>query len=474
MRHTRIVATVGPACDSPEALDALIRAGVNVFRLNFSHGTQDSHKAAFARIRQAAERADRIVAILQDLAGPKIRTGRLQGGGSIPLTPGQLLKLATGDEVGRPGLVYTTYAPLAKSVKPGEQLLLDDGRISLRVESTDGTTISTTVVHGAELHEHKGINAPGVALPSAGLTAKDAEDLKLGLALGVDMVALSFVQTAADVEAARSAIDASDARGTPIIAKLERPEAIAHLDAVLQQADAVMVARGDLGLEVPLERVPRLQKEITRRARSLGRPVIVATQVLESMRQEPRPTRAEVSDAANAVDDGVDAIMLSGETAAGQYPVEAVETLDSVIRDAELLPPLVVPEIASLMHAQHGRALCEAAVTLAERGRAEAIVAVTHGGNTARMLAAFRPQVPIFAATQQPEVARRLMLYRGVTPLVAPLGQSVDDTGAAVARQLLSRGLLQPGDEVVFVSVHEDLSRAAANFLKLHRVGTRA
>jgi pyruvate kinase len=284
------------------------------------------------------------------------------------------------------------------------------------------------------------------------------------------MVALSFVQTTEDVEAARAAIDQEGRSGTPIVAKLERPEAIAHLDVILEQADAVMVARGDLGLEVPLERVPRLQKEITRRARALGRPVIVATQVLESMRHEPRPTRAEVSDAANAVDDGVDAIMLAGETAAGEYPVQAVETLDAIIRDAESLPPLAVPSIARLMHAEHGRALCEAAITLAERGHAEAIVAVTREGNTARMLAALRPTARILAATNSVEVARRLMLYRGVVPLVTTLGENVDQTGAAIGRQLLERGLLQGGDEVVFVSVHQDLARPAANFLKLHRV----
>jgi pyruvate kinase len=471
MRHTRIVATVGPSCDSSAALDALIAAGVDVFRLNFSHGTHDTHKATYDRIRQAGERADRLVAILQDLSGPKIRTGTLRGGAAIPLQAGETLRLTTGDEVGGQGHVFTTYAPLATSVKPGQELLLDDGRISLKVESTDGTTIVTTVTHGTSLGQHKGINAPGVALPSSGLTLKDSEDLRFGLSLGVDMVALSFVHTAADVEAARHAIDQAGAYGTPIVAKLERPEAIAHLDAVLERADAVMVARGDLGLEVPLERVPRLQKEITRRARSLGRPVIVATQVLESMREEPRPTRAEVSDAANAVDDGVDAIMLAGETASGQYPIKAVETLDAIIRDAELLPPLAVPAIATLMHAEHGRALCEAAVTLADRGRAVAIVAVTTEGNTARMLAALRPQAQIFAATQRPEVARRLMLHRGVTPIVTALGKTVDATGVEVGRKLISRKLLDPGDEVVFVSVHEDLSGPASNFIKLHTVG---
>jgi pyruvate kinase len=470
MRHTRIVATVGPACDSPDTLDQLIRAGVDVFRLNFSHGTQDTHAATFARIRSAATRANRIVAILQDLAGPKIRTGRLAGGHPIALKPGDSLRLAIGDEEGHDGVVYTTYAPLAASVRPGQELLLDDGHIVLRVEATDGVAIDTTVVHGSQLGEHKGINAPGVRVPSAGLSPKDDADLRFGLSLGVDIVALSFVQSATDVQIARTAIDAAGARGTPIVAKLERPEAIARLDEILAHADAVMVARGDLGLEVPLERVPRLQKEITRRARALGRPVIVATQVLESMRQEPRPTRAEVSDAANAVDDGVDAIMLAGETASGAYPVKAVEMLDAIIRDAENLPPIAIPAVARLMHAEHGRALCEAAVTLASRGHAVAIVAVTREGNTARMLAALRPEAVILAATNKEEIARRLMLYRGVTPIVTTLSDNVDATGASIGDELRRRGLVTPGDEVVFVSVHQDLGRAGANFLKLYRV----
>jgi len=469
MRHTRIVATVGPSCDTPDTLDALIRAGVDVFRLNFSHGTHESHRATFTRIREAASRADRIVAILQDLSGPKIRTGRLAGGVPIPLKAGESLRIVTGDDVGQPGVVYTTYAPLARSVSAGRELLLDDGRVVLRVDATDGTEIRTTVVHGSQLGEHKGINAPGVALPASGLTLKDAEDLAFGLSLGVDMVALSFVQSAADVQAARNVTE-EHAPGTPIVAKLERPEALEHLDAVLASADAVMVARGDLGLEVPLEQVPRMQKEITRRARALGRPVIVATQVLESMRHEPRPTRAEVSDAANAVDDGVDAIMLAGETAAGDYPVKAVETLDAIIRDAEMLPPLAVASVARLMHAEHGRALCEAAVTLADRGAADAIVAVTREGNTARMLAALRPNALIFAATNRVEVARRLMLYRGVVPIVTTIAENVDATGTLIARHLLASGLVKPGEEVVFVSVHSDPAQPAANFLKLHQL----
>jgi pyruvate kinase len=471
MRHTRIIATISPATSTPEMLDALIRAGVDIFRLNFSHGTHESHRATIDAIRAAESRGPRVIAILQDLAGPKIRTGRLAGGQPIALARGDRLTIRTGDDTGGPGEVFTTYAPLATSVVAGQQLLLDDGRIVLRVESTDGVALETTVVHGTLLGENKGITAPGVVLPSGGLTPKDDDDLRFGIAAGVDMVALSFVQHVSDVRAARAVLETLGKPSTPLVAKLERPQAIDHLDAILAEADAVMVARGDLGLEVPLERVPRLQKEITRRARALGRPVIVATQVLESMRKEPRPTRAEVSDAANAVDDGVDAIMLAGETASGAFPVESVETLDAIIREAEQLPPQAVTSIGRLMHAEHGRALCEAAVTLADRGHAAAIVAVTRGGNTARMLATFRPQAAILAATNLLDVARRLLLYRGVVPIVTTFGENVDSTGDAIGRELVARKLLASGDEVVFVSVHEDLQRPAANFLKLYRVG---
>src|SRR5690606_15959798 len=317
MRHTRIIATLGPASDTPEQLDRMLAAGVDIVRLNFSHGSHATHRAAVERLREAAARANRIVAVLQDLPGPKIRTGPLEGGRPVPLAVGDTLVVATGEKTGRPGLVFTPYAPLAQSVRPGQHLLLDDGRIVLRVESSDGERITTTVVHGSQLGEHKGINAPGVALPAVGLSARDEEHLAFGLELGVDFIALSFVTRASDVAAARDAVRRRGRASVPIIAKLERPEAIDHLDEILEAADAVMVARGDLGLEMPLERVPAVQKEVTRRARALGRPVIVATQVLESMRYEPRPTRAEVSDAANAAEDGVDAIMLTGETAAG-------------------------------------------------------------------------------------------------------------------------------------------------------------
>ena len=337
MRHTKIIATVGPASDSDTMLDALISAGTDIFRLNFSHGTHQSHAATFGRLRAAASRAKREVAVLQDLGGPKIRTGTLKDGRALSIKPGDALRIVIGDFPGEQGRISTTFAPLAHSVRPGDRLLLADGLVELRVEATDGTEILTTVVDGGQIGEHKGINAPGIPLPASAITPKDVDDLRFGLSLGVDMVAISFVQSAADLREARQLM--GDAKDVPLVAKLERPQALDHLDEILASCDAVMVARGDLGLEMPLERVPRVQKEITRSARRHGIPVIVATQVLESMTTEARPTRAEVNDAANAVEDGVDAIMLAGETAVGAFAARAVQTLDAIICDAEATPP---------------------------------------------------------------------------------------------------------------------------------------
>ncbi len=469
-RHTKIIATVGPASDSDAALDALIAAGTDIFRLNFSHGTHDTHAVTFARIRSAAQRAGRQVAILQDLGGPKIRTGELVDHQPVRVQAGDRLRIATGDFPGRRDRLSTTFAGLARSVKHGDRLLLADGSVELRVESTDGSVIDTTVVDGGEIGEHKGINAPGVALAASALTIKDVDDLAFGLSLGVDMVALSFVQSASDLAQARRLLQDSGAEDVPLVAKLERPQAIDHLEEILLASDAVMVARGDLGLEMPLEHVPRVQKEITRKARRAGVPVIVATQVLESMRVEPRPTRAEVNDAANAVDDGVDAIMLAGETAIGRFPARAVQTLDAIIRDAEASPEIGVLALPDAVRHDHADALCEAAVTLAERGDARAIVAVTRGGGTARRLSALRPRAPVFATTDRPETARRLAIYWGVVPLVTDIGEDVDSAGTLVGHELVRLGLLTPGSVVVLVNISGDLGRADANFLKIQRL----
>ena len=464
MRHTKIVATVGPSCSSPEMLRELLLAGVDVFRLNFSHGTHESHSATYNAIRAAADGSARQIAVMQDLSGPKIRTGPLEGGLPIALEPGQTLRIAAGDEPGRPGLIFTPYKPLIESARPGDRLLLDDGRIELRVIERGAGEIVTTVVNGGPLGQKKGINAPGVALPPSSITEKDANDLRFGLALGVDLVALSFVQTADDVAHAQRLMRESG-REVPTIAKIERPAAVDNLDSILAVATGVMVARGDLGLEMPLEQVPRVQKQIIRQCRAAGRPVILATQVLESMRVEPRPTRAEVSDAANAVDEGADAIMLAGETAAGAYPVRAVQTLDAVIRDAELVLPAdrVIP-VNDPTGSLHGRALCEAAVTLATTARADAIVAVTREGRTARLLASLRPSTQVFAATADQEVARRCTLLWGVTPLLTSAS-----TTDELERVLISESRLRPGSVVVFANVSDELNRTDANFINVLR-----
>jgi pyruvate kinase len=468
MRRTRIIATLGPASSSRSIIDEMIAAGVDVFRLNFSHGTREGHASVIETVRQAAQQAGRIVAVLQDLSGPKIRTGTLRGGAPVPLESGAELRIVVGDAPGDAACVSTTYADLPKSVRPGDTMLLDDGRIELRVAGVAREEIRTVVVDGGSLGERKGINVPGVELPTRGLTEKDIEDLRFGVRAGVDVVALSFVQSAAVLRQAREEARLAGGPEIPIVAKLERPEAITRLEEILRESDAVMVARGDLGLELPLERVPRIQKEIVRRARALGVPVIVATQVLESMRTEPRPTRAEVSDAAVAVDEGVDAIMLAGETAAGAYPVRAVQMLDLVIREAESIPPgRVEPASASGGQAQ---AVCEAAVTLAERGDARAIVAVTRSGTTARMLSALRPRVPIVAVTDRADVSRRLALVWGVQPLLTDFSGDVGSAAARITTDLISRGVLEPGSIVAVVNVTTELSPGSASFLRLQRV----
>lgn len=471
MRHTKIIATLGPSTESEEAIAELVAAGVDIFRLNFSHGTHDTHSALYRRVRDAADRSGRVVAVLQDLSGPKIRIGALEGGMPVELEPGNPFTISTGEFAGNSRRVATTYAELARAVRPGDRLLLDDGRIEVRVVETDGTEIETVVVNGGTLGERKGINAPRAAFPARTMTMKDVEDARFGVRLGVDMVAISFVHTAADLQRARAVLAEAGDPAIPLVAKIERPEAVANIDEILAACEAVMVARGDLGLELPLERVPGVQKDITRRSRARGLPVIVATQVLESMRSEPRPTRAEVSDAANAVDDGVDAIMLAGETAAGAFPIRAVQTLDAVIREAEAIRLPGGDIRLDLDEAGHELALCEAAVTLARVGRADAIVAVTRAGQTARLLAALRPQAAVYAVTDSETTARRLTLFHGVVPFVVPIGADVDSTGAAIERHLLTHGLLAPGAVAVLVSVNPDLRRGDANFLKLQRLG---
>ena len=470
MRHTKIIATIGPASTDAAVIEGLITAGVNVFRLNFSHGSPEQHATVARTIRDVSASMRRTVAILQDLSGPKIRTGTHIGGGGLQLTPGDALEIRIGSDPGKPGLVSTTYAPLASAVKPGDQLLLDDGRIELAVEAATSTSIATRVVDGGFLGEHKGINAPNVPLPSVGVTSKDESDLRFGLGLGIDLVALSFVQTADDISRARDIMREAGCATVPIIAKLERPEAIRRLPEIAAAADALMVARGDLGLEMPLEQVPQVQKQVLRIGREHGVPVIVATQVLESMRSEMRPTRAEVSDAAGAVDAGADAIMLSGETAIGDHPVRAVQVLDTIIRNAEAIPPMWTLPAPSDERPDHLPPLCDAAVTLAARGSVDAIIAITREGRTARLLAARRPAAPIYAVSDGDDCARRLCLWWGVEPVVDALYGDLETILLRVISMLRDQGRLASPATVVVVSGSPDLHRSEANFVRIRTV----
>jgi len=474
MRQTKIIATIGPASRSDDVLEQLIHAGVDVCRLNFSHGTREEHEETIRTIRRAAARSTKVVSILQDLSGPKIRTGRLKGGRPIELKDGQVIRICAGNGEGDADHIYTTYAELVRKATPGGQLLLDDGKIQLAIETADGREIVARVIEGGLLAEHKGINAPGIQLSGEALTPKDIEDLKFGARLGVDMIALSFVRRADDMWQARQILTEVGAPDLPLIAKIERPEALDHLDEILKVSQGVMVARGDLGLEMPLEKVPTSQKEITRKARRSGIPVIVATQVLESMRMEPRPTRAEVSDAANAVDDGVDAIMLAGETAVGLYPVKTVETLVAIIREAERIGlshagAIGSPPVVEVPRAPHAQPLCEAAVTLADQCHAFAIVAITRLGNAARVLSALRARTPIFAVTESDVIARRLTIYRGVVPLTTGIGKDADTTGTLLKQELSGKGLVPSGSIVVFISANARLERADQNFVNVQK-----
>jgi pyruvate kinase len=474
-RRTKIVATLGPATRTPERIAALLEAGVDVVRLNFSHGTPGEHEALYRLVRQQAAALGRPVAVIQDLQGPKIRVGALAGDRPLQLTAGQeVLLTAEPGAIGHDGLVPITYERLPHDVRPGDRILLDDGLLELRVLASEPPRVRALVVHGGPLGPHKGVNLPGVPLSAPALTDKDRADLALGLALGVDYVALSFVREPEDIALARKAT-----RGrVPLIAKLEKPEAIAHLDALLRAADGVMVARGDLAVELSPEEVPPLQKRIIHQANAAGKPVITATQMLQSMTANPRPTRAEASDVANAVLDGSDALMLSGETAVGRYPVETVQTMARIIaaaeavQEAEGAPP---GPAAALRHgpappAGRVHALVHAACLLAAEVRARAVVVFTRTGHTAQVVAQCRPAVPIYAFTADEAVQRRLALYWGVTPLRTSLDGDTDRVIARVSAELAARGLAARGDWVVIVGAARRLRSRRADLIKLQRI----
>ena len=467
-RRVKIVATLGPATDAEGMLEWLLLAGVDIVRLNFSHGTQAHHAERIRRVRAAAERLGRPVAIMQDLQGPKIRTGPLIGGQAVELHSGTELRITTRPVEGTAECVSTTYQALPRDCRPGDTLLLNDGRISLTVLESGPDEVRTQVVDGGLLGEHKGINLPGVAVSAPALTEKDKEDLAFGLAQGIDYVALSFVREAADLHLARAFME-DHGRAVPLIAKLEKPQAIAQLDAIVAASDGVMVARGDLGVELAPEDVPPLQKTIIRKANRRGIPVITATQMLESMIEEPTPTRAEASDVANSVWDGTDAVMLSAETAAGAFPIQAVEMMHRIVVRAEAAAPR--EEIDDRHRMSHSRAISHAARSLAEDLKVAAIVAFTRTGRTAHLLSQERPRVPIYAFTRNPAVYRRLALWWGVTPILAELPSLSEALIAEMEKMLVARGAVAGGDLLVVVGALPFRQGVHANFVKLHTVG---
>lgn len=455
MRRSKIIATVGPATASRKSLNQMLAAGMDVARLNFSHGNHEDHLKVIQRLRSLSEERNQSLTILQDLQGPKLRTGIVAGGKNILVEAGQKITLTTEENVDKPDTIPISYALLAKEVSPGDRILIDDGSLELRVLTSDGTRVQTEVVIGGKIGSRKGINVPGVALSAASITPKDRQDLAFGLDQGVDAVALSFVRRSDDMSKLRELIEEfkPGERSPILIAKLERPEAIDNLKTILDVTDGVMVARGDLGVEVSPERVPSLQKQIIKEASAQQRFVITATQMLESMISNPHPTRAEASDVANAVFDGSDALMLSGETAVGKYPMEALATMDRIIVDAEQH----AVEWGQQIHFPSSTnddaiATTNAARALAHDRQVAAVAVFTRSGRSARLLSSVRPIVPILAFTPEEDTYHQLSLAWGVVPRLIPMADSVEEMIEHVRKACLGTGLVSKGQQVVMVA----------------------
>jgi pyruvate kinase len=476
MPRTRIVCTIGPASRDVETLRQLMLAGMDVARLNFSHGDQGTHAENMEHIRAVAAEAGKSVAILVDLQGPKLRVGRMEGDG-VPLVAGTQVALTTEDVVGRgPDALPVQFKALPHLVAAGDRILLDDGLLELRVLSTGEAAIHCQVVVGGVLKSNKGINLPRASLDIPAITAKDRQDLSFALARQVDWIALSFVRAADEVRALKQLIRFLSPAGepVPVVAKIEKPEALDNIDSIIAAADAIMVARGDLGIEVSPEEVPVAQKQIIAKCNQAGVPVITATQMLESMIQNPRPTRAEASDVANAILDGTDAIMLSGETAVGAYPIEAVRTMVRIAQEVEARRS-EIDLCSATIPGQHAVRTVADAVTHAARETAHdlnaaAIITPTSSGYTARLMSYHRPRVPIIAVTPSPVVQRQLMLYWGVTPLLAPRTDNTDEMIADAVGAARDRGLVQDGDTVVLTAGAAGSSPGTTDLIKVQVV----
>ena len=467
-RRAKIVCTLGPAVDSPERTRQLVAAGMDVARLNFSHGGHDDHQKRFALVRQAADAAERPVGILADLQGPKIRLGRFADG-PVEWANGETVVITSDEVMGTHDRVSCTYAKLPAEVKVGDRLLIDDGKVAVEVVGVSDTDISCLVVEGGEVSNNKGVSLPNVAVSVPALSEKDTADLRFALELGVDIVALSFVRSPDDVKLVHQIMDGLGRR-IPVIAKIEKPEAVARLDQIVNSFDGLMVARGDLGVELPLEQVPLVQKRAVQICREEAKPVIVATQMLDSMIENSRPTRAEASDVANAVLDGADALMLSGETSVGRYPILTVQTMARIIESTEA-GEITVPR---LLHdpRTRGGAIAVAAASIARAVNARALVAFTQTGDTVRRLARLHCELPLLAFTPDAAVRNQLTLSWGVETFLVPFVEHTDEMFVQVDRALLGLGRALPGDAVVIVAGSPPSTPGSTNTLRIHQLGS--
>ncbi len=467
-RRAKIICTIGPSCNTEPVIRDLMRLGMDVARLNFSHGSHDDHARSIKRLREAAQKEGRTICILQDLQGPKIRTGNLEDHKPVPLKSKSHVTITPRDIEGTAEQISTTFKTLAKEVKPGARILLSDGLIELRVSRVRGNDVECEVVNGGLLGEYKGINLPGIALSIPALTEKDREDLEFGLVNDVDMVALSFVRSAADVRSVKEII-AAHGKDTPVIAKLEKPQAIEQLDHIFGVADGVMVARGDLGVEMPPEKVPVIQKHVIAQSALWRKPVITATQMLESMIENPRPTRAEASDVANAVFDGTDAVMLSAETASGLYPREAVAMMSRIVVEAETsMLESPAPRRRERRRLSIAETICESIAHAAEDLHMSAIAVFTESGTTARLISKYRPKSGIHAFTHLARVCNRMNLYWGVHPIWQREQCSTEDMVTTAEAHL--RGYHVENGDVIGVVAGTQMSTGSTNFMRLHVV----
>ena len=473
MLRVKIVCTIGPASRDTAILTKLIAAGMNVARLNMSHGTHEYHSETIDRVRAISEQLQKPIAILADLQGPKLRVGKMQEGG-VPIKAGEELILTSEDILGGPGRVPIQYKDLPRKVRTGETILIDDGLLEVEVLSTNDTEITTRVVVGGLLSNNKGMNLPDASLDIPALTDKDREDVKFALERQADWIALSFVRTSAEVEELKSIIqrDSTFGRAIPVISKIEKPEAVRNIDAIIQASDAIMVARGDLGIETRPETVPMVQKMLISKCHAAAKPVITATQMLDSMIRNPRPTRAEASDVANAVLDGSDAIMLSGETASGVYPVQSVQTMVKIAEEAERererTGSRIVYEQPSVFTS--AGAICHATVQTADDVHAKAIIAPTISGATARLIAAFRPKAPIIAVTPSPMVQRQLCLHWGIYPLLTRRLNNTDEVVTDAINVAQNKGHINEGDTIVLTAGMVGSVRSATNLMMVRTI----